>query len=187
MAESQRTYQKFQYANAEIVLDAYVKNIIPNDPQNLLIAIEHTAYLFPAEFIKNVWGEMYSTGNISLISNDSLRQQLSSLYIFFDFVKNLQKEFNHFLYKYRDATASVVDPYSRKEINSKLHPTQLDEKLNPIEDIQPTLKRLKNIEKLDGDISNVIMKNEALMGIFEEIIRRIDRVISSVQNELNNS
>ena len=54
-----------------------------------------------------------------------------------------------------------------------------------IEDIQPTLQRLKRIEKLDSDISNVIMKNEALEGIFEVIFQRIDEVLLSVQKELD--
>jgi len=187
IAEGQLKYQKFQQANAEIVLDAYSKNVYPNDARDLVVAIEHSAWLFPTEFIANIWGELNSTGNLSLIQNDSLRQSLSSLYGFYEYVQSMQKEFNQFLHKYRDAIASVVDPYVRKEINVKMTPTGLQQELKPIDEIEQTLIRLKKVDKLDAELSNVIMKNEPLIQLFERMIRNIDELKKAIEEELLNA
>jgi hypothetical protein len=79
IAQANIMFSDFQAKNGELILDCINNNFEPK-PLELAVAIEHTGWGSSINYVKNVWGELYSTGNVGIIGSIPIKNKLVELY-----------------------------------------------------------------------------------------------------------
>ena len=184
-ANYQKAYNDFQLENVQKVIDC-INNICIASPTQLAVAIEHSGYGNAMNYSKDVWDEIFTTGNIGLINNSKIKNNLVVLYRDMEEVIKLEEqEWTQYNYGYRRLVGDIISPYVRIELDKNLSPIEYKgvsiDSIN-LKNIVHELKSIKNINGYLVDIYNVRRVSNLFM---DEQIKAMREIIELIDQELN--
>jgi len=181
---NQILYSSFQVANVDKLLSALSVDTVYSNPEPLAVAIEHVGWLNPVQYVNDVWNELINNGNIRLLKNDSLRDNLTSYHSEVLVVLNNNEEWHINNLGYRRLTGDVLDPQIREQIALKLVPIQYEGHLTNLPTQQYLVNKLKALEGLNGYLADIKMGQRTNILMFEGLIDKIEETIKICDQEL---
>lgn len=177
-------FYEFQIQNAELIA-SYLSNDSQKDTEKLLVAIEHTGYGTALNFISDVWNELYSTGNISIIKNQEIKANLTELYRNFDMILKFEEnEWGAYNSGYRRLVGDIIPLNLRLDIKLGLTPYSYSgslKKLPPLEEIKD---KLMNLKGLSGYLTDIIIVREVASKFLLEDIMLMKEISTQLQKEI---
>jgi hypothetical protein len=156
IAHQSYLFSDFQAKNGELILDCMNNNIRQN-PLELAVAIEHTGWGNSINFVSDVWGELYATGNIGIIRNDLIKNKLMELYNDMNFVTKLQEqEWSKYNYGYRRLVGDVLIPSIRLRIRDNLSTTGYNGEVISTPNQNEIINKLKELDGINGYLTDII-------------------------------
>ena len=184
-ALSQSSFSEFQQNNGELILLALADTtrIITED---LAVAIEHIGWHRKLNYIRDVWDELYATGNIEIITNLDLKNDLLVLYRNLELsLKHEELEWINYNLGIRRIVGGILPPAVRLDIAAHLSPSEY---LGGIEMQIPTLDvmlaRLKNLEELNGYLSDIIMARMISQIFLSMQVKEMKEIIEKLEDYL---
>jgi hypothetical protein len=177
-------YSSFQVENVDKLLSALSGDTVYSNPEPLAVAIEHVGWLNPVQYVNDVWNELINNGNVRILQNDSLRNNLTSYHSKVLFVLNNNDEWNIFNLGYRRLSGDILDPQIREQIALKLNPIQYEGHLTNLPTQKYLVKKLESLEGLNGYLSDIKMGRRTNIMMFETLIARIEEIIKICDKEL---
>lgn len=173
--------QKHDYG--ELIVKTLAEDMIVGDQDTLFAAVELFGWLYsPPGYVQDVWGELYSTGNINLIKNDRLRSKLTVLYRKLNQYRINSEEMNSYILGYRRIVTRYVPATIRMDF---VHYT--DERIyrggfKDYPDMEKLFSNLRKQEELQGYLADIMMTNTGLittyldqvLPLFEEILKELN-------------
>ena len=142
--------------------------------------------LTPKE-IRDVWDELYATGNIEIITNLDLKNDLLMLYRNLEqYHKVEEMEWNIYNLGIRRLVGEVLPTAVRLDIMTHLTPLEYDggiEKQIPPLDIM--LARLKSVKGLNGYLIDIIMARWVSQQLLNNVIEEMREIIDKLEDGLN--
>ena len=155
-ALSLKKFNDFQIQNGEVILDC-LDNNYTQDQTELAVAIAHLGFQTPVNYIKNVWNELYATGNIGIIQNDSIKNNLIELYLDMnDVISHEEQEWSKYNFGYRRLVGDVLPPRLRIEFVQNLSPTKYTGEPIKLENPQEIIEKLGELNGLNGYLVDII-------------------------------
>ena len=115
-------FSDFQAKNGKLIL-TNIQGDIDSDPMDLAIALEHVGWNHEIIFIKDVWNELYATGNIGIVRNEEIKRRLTDLYNVMTLVNKFQEhEWSSYNFGVRRLIADILVPSVRLHIDEDLEP-----------------------------------------------------------------
>ena len=177
-------YSSFQIGNVDKLLRALSGDIVYSNQESLAVAIEHVGWLNSVSYVNDVWNELINNGNIRLLKNDSLRDNLTSFHSQMIVVLNNHEEWNSNNLGYRRLAGDILDPQIREQIALNLVPTQFEGHITNLPTQQYLVNKLKSLEGLNGYLADIKMGQRTNIMMFERIIDKIEETIKICDKEL---
>ena len=185
IALDQIDFNDFQAKNGELILVSLDNNFQQN-PTELVVAIQHMGWGTSINYIRNVWGELYSTGNIGIIRNSIIKSNLTDLYNDMSSVIKLQdNEWSHYNLGYRRLVGDILPPSLKLRIYENLSPYAYTGALLNIQYQDGIIKRLKDLEGLNGYLIDIITTRKTSNAFMLRQIELMRNIIVLVGEELN--
>ena len=181
---NQILYSSFQVANVDKLLSALSGDTVYSNPEPLAVAIEHVGWLNPVQYVNDVWNELINNGNIRLLKNDSLRDNLTSYHSKVLVVLNNNEEWHSNNLGYRRLAGDILDPQIREQIALKLSPIQYEGHLTNLPTQQYLVNKLESLEGLNGYLADIKMGKRTTILMFERLIDKIEEAIKICDKEL---
>ena len=143
-------YSSFQIGNVDKLLSALSRDTIYSNVEPLAVAIEHVGWLNSASYVNDVWNELINNGNIRLLKNDSLRDNLTTFHSEMIVILNNHEEWFMNNLGYRRLAGDILDPQIREQIALNLVPTQFEGHITNLPTQQYLVNKLKSLEGLNG-------------------------------------
>lgn len=173
--------QKNEYG--QLLVSTLSDDRIVYDNENLFVAVELLGWLYTPDFIQDVWNELYSTGNIQLIRDDSLRSKLTEIYRTINqYTKNVE-EWNTYILGYRKIVgqylpASVRMAFMKHTIN-RLYTGGF----TGYPDMEIMILKLKSRKDLQGLLADMLMTSQGfiiayldpLLELYTEILEDLEQ------------
>jgi hypothetical protein len=177
-------FSEFQAKNGELILNCLDNNFQPNLTE-FVIAIEHLGWGTSIKYIKNVWGELYSTGNIEIIRNNSIKNNLTNLYIDMSLVHKLQEnEWTSYNLGYRRLVGDILPSSIRIKINEILTPfAYTGEPLNNLNQ-EGLIENLKKLKGLNGYLIDIVTTRKTSKGFMLRQIELMRNIVDMIDEEL---
>ncbi|MBK7873488.1 MAG: hypothetical protein IPJ74_23900 [Saprospiraceae bacterium] len=179
-ANDQIAYSKLQFKHVDVIIDALSVDTLGSDNETLAMAIEHVGMIYPIQYDKNVWEELYSTGNIRLIHQDSLRDLLAAYHSEMSQTIELQAEYESYKLAYRRLVGHILDANLKYEISRKVHPTKIRNAfpLKGIPEKRYLIDQLKTLKELNGFLADIKTANRINSKLFEDFNINLQEMIS---------
>lgn len=178
-------YHQFLISNAELILKSCKEDTILPNTEQLVVAIEHVGWTYYIGYIKDVWKELNSTGNLRVISNKSLRKSLTKFYANMDVFIIEEKECASFNLGIRRILGDVLNPILRLDIQEKLHPVRYEGSLTDTPDQKRLALKLNEIKGVNGYLVDIAAGRKTTMAMLDEHLRSMDDLLKTIENELN--
>ena len=92
---------------------------------SVLVVLAFLILAFFLDFIKDVWNELYATGNIRIVRNEEIKSQLTDLYNVMTLVNKFQEhEWSSYNFGARRLIADILAPSVRLHIDESLEPAR---------------------------------------------------------------
>ena len=177
-------FYEFQLQNAELIA-SYLSNDSLKDVEKLLVALEHTGFSTSLNFISDVWNELHSTGNISIVKNQKIKANLAELYRKFNLIEKFEdNEWDTYNIGYRRLVGDVIPLNLRLEITSGLTPTSYSgclKNLPPLEEIKVKLRELNG---LNGYLTDIIVVRKVSSRFLVEDNILMKEISTQLQQEI---
>jgi hypothetical protein len=177
-------YSSFQIGNVDKLLRALSGDTVYSNPESFAVAIEHVGWLNSVSYVNDVWNELINNGNIRLLKNDSLRDNLTSFHSQMIVVLNNHEEWNSNNLGYRRLAGDILDPQIREQIALNLVPTQFEGHITNLPTQQYLVNKLKSLEGLNGYLADIKMGQRTNIMMFERLIDKIEETIKICDIEL---
>ena len=184
-AEINLNYQQFLVDNAMLILTTISGDTVLQDAEALAVAIEHVGWTFYIDFIKDVWNELHSTGNIRIIQNTELRNALTDFYRTMEVYFNEERECSSFNLGVRRLLGDVLDSQTRLQFKDILAPCCYEGGLDPIPDLNEINHNLNQLSGLNGYLLDIVLGRRATASILTSTIEQIDHIQDLLSGELN--
>ncbi len=181
---NQILYSSFQIANVDKLLSALSGDTAYSNPEPLAVAIEHVGWLNSVPYVNDVWNELINNGNIRLLKNDSLRDNLTTYHSKMIVVLNNHEEWYSNNLGYRRLAGDILDPQIREQIALKLEPIQYEGHLTNLPTQQYLVNKLESLEGLNGYLADIKMGQRTNIFMFERLIDKIEETIEICDKEL---
>lgn len=178
-------YHQFSISNAELILKSCQGDTILLNVEPLAVAIEHVGWTYSIGYIKDVWTELNSTGNLRIISNKSLRKSLTKFYGNMDIFIIEEKECASFNLGVRRVMGEVLNPKLRLDIHEKLHPTKYSGLVTDMPDQKLLTKKLNQLRGVNGYLVDIIEGRKTTMSMLNGDLSTMNDILKTIDNELN--
>ena len=184
-ATSEKQFNDFQIQNVETIL-ACLDNDSLNNPTQLVVAIEHVGFQTTINYTKDVWNELYSTGNIGILSNDSIKNNLVELYRNINEVSSLEeREWSKYNFGYRRLVGDVLPPKLRTEMAKHLSPTKYIGEQLLLENNKDIIEKLRKLNGLNGYLVDIKIVRRVSSNFFlAPQIELMKKIIVMIDEEL---
>ena len=182
----QKGFSEFQQKNGELILHLLADTIGINNA-DLAIAIEHIGWNHKLNYIRDVWDELYATGNIEIITNQDLKNRLSKLYRSMEASRKFEElEWMNYNLGIRRIIGEILPPEIRLYISSHLTPIAYSGGVGiKLPSTGDMLEGLKKLEGLNGYLSDIIMARKASQSFLSAEIEEMREIIDLLVDELN--
>jgi hypothetical protein len=181
-------FSKFQSANASLILAVISGDTILINSESLLVAIENVGWNPPSSYFEqNVWQELFSTGNMSIIQNKILRTEFSNLYREMNRVMGFGDEWNSYNQGIRRLLGSVTPVNARFALVKNLGATSYSGNIKNLPNFKSISTKLKEIKGIDGYLFDIAFCRDTGTDFCNQIIERIDKIIIKIDEELENT
>ena len=177
-------YSSFQIGNVDKLLSALSRDTIYSNVEPLAVAIEHVGWLNSASYVNDVWNELINNGNIRLLKNDSLRDNLTTFHSEMNVVLNNHEEWFMNNLGYRRLAGDILDPQIREQIALNLVPTKYEGHVTNLPTQQYLVNKLKSLVGLNGYLADIKMGQRTNILMFERLIEKIEEIIKICDKEL---
>ena len=185
IARELEAFKSFQNENARLV-NGFLTNRIPKEAvdQDFFLALEHLTWFYNHNFQRNVWEELKSTGNIDLISDLELRTRISRMYNVLEFFQGFEKEWETYTVGYRRllGDANVFSVETRVELSKALRPWGAVGVVENLPDFDTTMAQLRQLKRLPGYLSDIILASGTAAQQHAMIARNIDSLLSEIKH-----
>jgi hypothetical protein len=181
---NQILYSSFQIGNVDKLLSALSGDTVYSNPEPLAVAIEHIGWLNSVPYVNDVWNELINNGNIRLLKNDSLRDNLTTYHSQMIVVLNNHEEWYSNNLGYRRLAGDILDPQIREQIALNLEPIQYVGHLTNLPTQQYLVNKLESLEGLNGYLADIKMGQRTNIMMFEILIDKIEETIKICDKEL---
>ena len=176
-----KMFNDFQIQNGEIILDCLDNNFI-QDQTEFAVAIAHLGYQIPVNYLKNVWNELYATGNIGIIQSDSIKNNLVELYLDMnDVLSHEEQEWSKYNFGYRRLVGDVLPPRLSIEFVQNLSPIKYTGEPIKFENSQEIIEKLAKLSGLNGYLVDIIttrkVSSEVYLSKQIELMQKINAMI----------
>jgi len=184
-ANSEKQFNDFQIQNVHVILDC-LDNKCTHDQTKLAVAINHIEFQTTVNYTKNVWNELYATGNIGIIKNDSIKNNLVDLYRNMNnVIEHEEREWSKYNFGYRRLVGDVLPPRLRIEIAENLSPTKYRGGPIVLENPQEIIEKLRNLKGLNGYLVDIITIRKVSSDFFlAPQIELMKKTIAMIDEEL---
>ena len=184
-ATSEKQFQDFQIHNVEVILNCLESNCIDNQTK-LAVAIEHVGFQTTVNFTKNVWNELYATGNIGILKNDSIKNNLVELYRNMNEVTSLEeREWSKYNFGYRRLVGDILPAKLRIEMGKHLSPTEYNGEPILLVNLQDIIEKLRSLNGLNGYLSDIqIVRKTSTNFFLTPQIELMEKIITMIDKEL---
>lgn len=182
-AERLVQFSKNQVASINLLLDS-MNN--PDQVKNHTLwfsALNHAWFLPHPVFVDNAWMQLQSTGNLTLIKNDTLIRQIGDFYQYVESMNKLEDEWSAFHLIYRSKVNELIEIDLRDSIMENMS----DSGVNRLEDSpgsRPYIIRMKEIEGIKGALSDIELNRGGSVGGYELLQDKSLLIIESIEEEL---
>ena len=184
IALDQILFNDFQIKNGKLVLACLDDNFHPNSME-LAIAIEHIGWNNTINYTRDVWGELYSTGNIGIIRNNVIKSKLTSLYKDMSQIIEFQEqEYSKYNFGYRRLVGDVLSHSIRLNIFENLEPTEYTGELITIPNQDRIIEKLKDLEGLNGYLVDIISTRVTSNNFMVDEIEQMKNIVVLIDEEL---
>jgi hypothetical protein len=124
----------------------------------------HTGYVWHGAYRDDVWSELINTGNQILISDDSIRFEITRFLSNADRLIENETEWKDYNLKYRELSGNILPPNLRIEVALATGFDDIDGTVNynllSLEEIRENLKKVNGLNAVLTDI--IIVRNVGL-------------------------
>ncbi len=181
-----------QYEAANYLSNVMTSKIDTVEVVTFIDALIRCQSLAHINYSTNVWEELKSTGDLSIIENKDLTQNLSIYFNYLEYPFNLEKEFGLKSLDYRDLTNEVIDFDLKKEIvDSRLKTgiishSRLDEVEGLVtkNQLKPMITQLREIKGLSGLLSDIYLNRKLTEVLYNEILTETDKLQVLIKKEI---
>jgi hypothetical protein len=184
-AISRKKFYDFQIENGEFMLKCLESNCGP-DYTKFVIALNHLGWQTRINYTKNVWNELYSTGNIGIIKNDSIKNNLVILYQDMNTVTDHEmQEWSKYNFGYRRLVGDVLSPKFRIEFEQNLSPIEYKGEPIILENPEDIIEKLRNLSGLNGYLVDIITcRRTASKYFMTRQLALIEKISKMINEEL---
>ena len=151
----------------------------------LAIAKEHIGWNSTINYARDVWGELYSTGNIGIIRNNVIKSKLTSLYKdMSQIIVFLEQEYSKYNFGYRRLVGDVLSHSIRLNIIENLEPTEYTGELINIPNQDGIIEKLKDLEGLNGYLVDIISTRVTSNKFMVDEIEQMKNIVVLIDEEL---
>lgn len=184
-ANSQSSFSEFQQKNGELILRA-LADISGINNEELAVAIEHIGWHHKLNFIRDVWDELYATGNIEILKDPDLKYSLSMLYARLESSRKFEElEWMNYNLGIRRISGEILPPAVRMEIGAHLSPWEYNGGLEiQIPGTDAMLAGLKNLEGFNGYLIDIIMARKTSQWLLNLVIEERVDLVNKLEDEI---
>ena len=174
----------------ELVLDVSLNKKENVNPLKLAVAINYTAGRHFYTKNSQTWRDLISTGNLKLIENKTLRDEIGAYNNLID-QRNFQiEEWFRFKVQYRDLIRHVLRPEERIIVPhnwpiSDIESSNFDKLRSMFESTIEEIKfKLQEIPELNGVLADVIVTRRITTNMMNEEKNRLDKILDILELEI---
>jgi len=182
--KEQIEFSDFQAKNGRLILASLQSNLT-GITMELAVALEHIGWNLEIIFIRDVWNELYATGNIGIVRNEEIKNRLTHLYNDMTLVNKFQEhEWSGYNFGVRRLLADVLPHSVRLQIDESLEPAWYSGEDIVIPNQSQIMNKLKDIEGLKGYIVDIIQTRRTSNVFIRNEIEGMKSIIALIEKEL---
>jgi len=184
-ATTEKEFNDFQIHNVEVILDC-LENSSSHDLTELIVALEHVGFQTTINYTKNVWNELYATGNIGILKNDSIKNNLVELYKNMnEVIEHEEWEWSKYNFGYRRLVGDIIPPKMRIEMAKYLFPSEYVGNPLILERPHEVLEKLRNLNGLTGYLVDIhIVRKVSSIYFMTPQIELMKKINAMIDEEL---
>ncbi|TXG38712.1 DUF6090 family protein [Seonamhaeicola maritimus] len=180
----QISFSQFQLDNVKLLLKSF-DDPLQNDELILWpYALEHAYFLAQLTFANNTWSELKSTGNLELISNNKISQNVANCYSSISGLQQLNDEWSLTHLRYKDRINDLLSPKLRNRIMDNLRPTQILKPTDSILDLENYILKFKKIDGVQGDLGDILASKKVVLMNYDKLKISVENIIQIIKDEL---
>lgn len=184
IAEYGIDFHKAQIKNAQIVLSVLEQDSTYANLDDIHIALLQTGWAWSGAFNSDVWSELISTGNLGLISNDSLRKAITAFHSKAENMVIQEEEWSKFNLHYRSISGDVLPAKLRIKVGDALgHYAKIKNIQHPLLNRMILQENMIKIDGLSPAITDVIIVRKVGLFLLEEINTVTGRILEQLELE----
>lgn len=168
------------------LLDLHQKDI-QFEAKEMVYGIETSGFAATIELKKEIWNDLYSTGNALIFENSELQNRMSFFYKKLIGYENLVEELNDFRRYNRRVSQNVLDPGFRIEMVNTFveNPDSQDIFFENMDiDVNEVIKRYQSRSEIGANLADQIMVTRVLLRIGEELMNEVDVIVQAIDSEI---
>ena len=179
-ADSVQIAEKFQLAEERKRLAVRVLSGVTTaevaQPAEFLGSLERISWYSAAEYSREAWDELVSTGGLFLIRDDAIRQGLSNYYNRIEWLAHLEAGWNVTMVDYFHRAQGVLPPLTRLEVLGRLPPGS-DAVPVGNEDVRRALKVLTEDADLAAELGSLALIYDTQLWAYGTVMEDIQDVL----------
>ncbi|WP_282134331.1 DUF6090 family protein [Seonamhaeicola maritimus] len=180
----QISFSQFQLYNVKLLLKS-MDDPLQNDEHILWpYALEHAYFLAQLTFADNTWSELKSTGNLELISNNEISQNIANCYSSISSLQQLNDEWSLTHLRYKDKINDLLSPKLRNRIMDKLRPTQILKPIDSVAELENYILKFKKMNGVSGDLGDILASKKVVIMNYNKLKSSIENIIQIIKDEL---
>jgi hypothetical protein len=182
-AKSLVQFSKNQVANINLLLDSMNNPDQVTDHTLWFTALNHAWFLPHPVFVDNAWTQLQSTGNLTLIKNDTLIREIGDFYQNVESMNKLEDEWSAFHLVYRSKVNELIEIDLRDTIMESMS----DSGVNGLEDSPDSrlyIIKMKEIEGIRGALSDIEINRGGSVVGYELLQDKSLLIIERIEEEL---
>jgi hypothetical protein len=177
---------KLQCWNAEFIIMNIAGDTILKDALPLAIALEQVSYRYPINFATNVWEELVTTGNISLIQNEDFKRLITGFYGDLEFTLELEKEFHTYYLRFQQIVGNIFAAQIWVAITDLIQDKSDNDIVFTLPAYQEIVMKLRGLDALNGSLARVLSSRKHGLDMFIEYEERIKEITKEIESKIEN-
>ena len=172
-------------ADSENLLSIKNSDTIRLNDFEIIYSIETVGWATNINFTKNVWNDIYSTGNAMIFNDLLLQDRMSSFYARANYYETLIAELDNYKKNYRNISKYIMDANLRIELADKVISQDTTSNFKTDNDLEVILEKFKSNKRIDGELADIIMLTKAATVVGQSINERLGITISLIDKQIN--
>ena len=168
---------------------------VPFELREMLTSIEISGFTASVKFKKEVWNDIYSTGNALVFQNDELQQWISSFYSMMQDYERLIGDLDSYRKNHRRLAKGVIDPESRVRMVKILVDSYWDPNSSTIPelgieeqvDTAQIIERYRSVTAIGSELADLQMVTDVAIILSTNMVESewgTTAIISKIQEEI---